>query len=170
MFTVNDIKAEYARLDSKLNVDTSNIEIKISTQAINRLGSCRSRNGIPIRITITDFVLKDNDLFYDVIRHEYAHALTKLRYPKEKHGHDYIWQGVCREVGCNPSRVNEIESDVIGQVQENKKKYIVTCESCGSESKYYRKSNIVKYLENGQNGRYYCNRCNNKSFRLDYAV
>jgi len=169
MYNINDIESEYRRLDKIVNLDTSNINIKLSTKSVNRLGSCRSIRGVPASITIADFVLQEKDLFYDVIRHEYAHAITKLRYPKEKHGHDSVWQKACKEVGCNPSRISEIESNIVKTIQENKKKYIVKCSNCGKEYTYYRKSNVVKALENGEAYGFYCGGCSCRSLKLIYT-
>jgi predicted SprT family Zn-dependent metalloprotease len=170
MFTVNDIRKEYKRLDQQLNLNTSNINIQISTKAVNRLGSCSTKNYTPVKITIADFVLKDENLFYDVIRHEYAHAITKIRYPREKHGHDYIWQRACREVGCSPTRCNDIESDILKTVKDEKSKYTVTCESCGKQYLYFRKANIIKAIESGNVKGFYCGKCNNRTFKLEYAI
>ena len=169
MFTVKDIREEYDRLDKFTNVDTSNIMIEISTTSLKRLGCCHFFNNQPSRITIADFVLKDKKLFYDVIRHEYAHAVVKLRYPNEKHGHDYVWKRVCIEVGCKPSCKYSVESDTLNNIINEKAKYVVTCETCGKLFPYQRKPKIIEAIKNNDTGRYSCPKCRNSKFSYRQA-
>ena len=103
--TLEDIRREYDRLDALCGVDTKPVALRVSTRAAKRLGSCKYVGSKVESITISDFVLDAADeIFFDTIRHEYAHALVKLRRPREKHGHDALWKAACREVGCAPER------------------------------------------------------------------
>ena len=71
MYTLEDVRKEYARLDRIIGIDTSAIELKISRRAVNRLGSFTSpaRPGAaPLRITLSALVMEDEALFYDTRR------------------------------------------------------------------------------------------------------
>ena len=89
MYSIEDIRKEYDRLDSLCGVDTS-------------------RKYYPTCIMITDFILTLEEEFWDIIRHEYAHALVTLR-DGIQHGHDNVWKQACLEVGCPPDVHTESE-------------------------------------------------------------
>ena len=98
--TLDDVRREYDRLDALCGVDTTQVALRISKRATKRLGSCKYVGNAVESVTISDFVLDAADeVFYDTIRHEYAHALVKLRFPRERHGHDARWKAACLEVG-----------------------------------------------------------------------
>jgi len=101
------IKTEYLRLDRITHVNTESINIKISSRLTRKFGyfEVKYKNVFSrptLSITISDKILSHKEVFLDVIRHEYSHAVVYLRYPKQKHGHDIVWKNVCREVGCTP--------------------------------------------------------------------
>ncbi len=101
------IRAEYDRLDALTGVDTSCIEIKISGRLKRRYGyfSIYRKNifsKVRLSIVIATMTFRSSELFYDVIRHEYAHAVCYLRDPRHRHNHDRVWKAVCKEVGCTP--------------------------------------------------------------------
>ena len=104
MHSVEEIRAEYDRLDRMLGVDTSGAEIVLSTRSVKRLGSCRypTPDGKPMRIMISTAILNDDAQFWDTVRHEYAHAAVFLLRPGERHVHDAVWRDVCRRIGCTP--------------------------------------------------------------------
>ena len=93
MHSLEEVRAEYDRLDRLCGVDTSGIELKISKRAVKQLGSFRSprRGGIDgLRITLSYLILEDDEQFWDTVRHEYAHAAVYLLHPGERHGHDRV--------------------------------------------------------------------------------
>ena len=95
MHSLEEVRAEYDRLDRLFGVDTSGIELKISKRAVKQLGSFRSlrRGGIDgLRITLSYLILEDDEQFWDTVRHEYAHAAVYLLHPGERHGHDRVWK------------------------------------------------------------------------------
>ena len=105
MHTIQEIRTEYDRLDRLLGVDTSEVEIVISPRSVKRLGSFRAPGenvpplfAKPLQISISVAALKDDGLFWDTIRHEYAHAVVHLTHPGERHGHDEAWKAVCRRI------------------------------------------------------------------------
>ncbi|MCD7768647.1 MAG: hypothetical protein LUH36_00795, partial [Oscillospiraceae bacterium] len=82
--TLENIRREYDRLDKLCGVDTSQIELRISSRMVKRFGSFRYPiNGTvaPLRITISQAILGNDAQFYDTIRHEYAHAAVYLLHP-----------------------------------------------------------------------------------------
>lgn len=164
MFTIDDIKNEYRRLDAVTGADTSQIPLRISTRFTRKLGMCRlsaGRNGryAPTEIVIGEQILcADEEVFYDTIRHEYAHALVAIR-DGHNHGHDATWKKACIEVGCRPHA--SVKSDTLGDVVRMAEPgYIVRCKKCGHEIIYYRKGKVVSSLMKGRSP-YRC-RCGGK--------
>lgn len=80
MYNIEDVTREYRRLDKILGIDTSEIQITYCKGA-SRGGCCKICNGEPIRIALNKalFECPENE-FYDVIRHEYAHAVSAMLY------------------------------------------------------------------------------------------
>lgn len=164
MFTLDDIRAEYNRLDQCCNADTSGIKIVISRRAVKQLG-CFSRRNQSLTIRIAASVLHDSVLFYDTIRHEYAHALVYLRAPGEKHGHDEVWKAVCLKVGCIPKRTKKL-NQFQQQEQHNAAKYVLQCRNCGKQFYYYRHSKAVMLVETGNSASLRCPACRTNAFTL----
>lgn len=159
-----DVRREYARLDTLCGVDTRGVLLRVSARAKSRLGLFHP--GPPPSIVISAFVLDREDLFWDTIRHEYAHALVWLREPGSRHGHDAVWKAACREVGCTPRATVRPE----GAIQDARMagaKYRVVCKTCGQESFYLREGKIVTLLRFGKKDRVRCKRCGATDFRLE---
>ena len=169
MHSLEEVRAEYDRLDRLCGVDTSGIELKISKRAVKQLGSFRSprRGGIDgLRITLSYLILEDDEQFWDTVRHEYAHAAVYLLHPGESHGHDKVWKDMCRRIGCSPERLAPEK----GQAAESRRaeaKYIIRCEGCGRESRYMRRGKAVDLLLLRGRGRALrCTGCGGSSFKL----
>ncbi len=167
-YTLEDVRREYDRLDRLCGVDTRGIELKVSKRASKRYGSCRSTHNVPERITITDFILDCEEAFWDVIRHEYAHALVMLRYPRERHGHDAVWKAACREVGCHPSASNRSpEADALARTRaERRINYVISCRTCGHIWQYMRKPKYIRMLETGRPTKARCPYCGGRQFSI----
>ena len=107
MHTLEEVRAEYDRLDRLLGIDTSMIELRVSRRAVRQLGSFRvpTRGAGRMRITLSALIFADDAQFWDTVRHEYAHAAVHLLHPGEKHGHDRVWKRMCAVVGCDPKRL-----------------------------------------------------------------
>ena len=103
MHTLEEVRAEYDRLDRLLGIDTSEIELRVSKRAVRQLGSFRvpTRGAGRMRITLSALIFADDAQFWDTVRHEYAHAAVHLLHPGEKHGHDRVWKQMCAVVGCS---------------------------------------------------------------------
>ena len=153
-FTIDDIRNEYRRLDLVTGVDTSEISVALSGRFRRKLGLCRFRRSalgryIPVEIVIGKQVLGASpEVFYDTIRHEYAHAAVTLL-DSRNHGHDAAWKKMCRCVCCRPSGTVKAGS-LEGALPKSEPRYIVRCERCGRENKYYRKGKVVDSLIKGR--------------------
>lgn len=168
MYSLEDVRREYERLDSISGLDTSMIELKLSKRAVKQLGCFRfPRQGgrDKLCISLSALIMDDEALFYDTIRHEYAHAAVYLMYPMEQHGHDEVWKNMCRLVGCRPRSRTSL-SEETAKARESRAKYIVRCEGCGSESAYLRRGKVVDALLSGKGRRLRCSRCGGNSISL----
>ena len=174
MYTIEDIRREYDRLDRICAVDTSKIAIKLNN-AQKRLGSFSYKRGFPhgiMTITISRKVLNNEELFLDTIRHEYAHAVVFMRHPFSRHAHDKVWKAVCREVGCTPRAT--VKDETLRKKTEESAKYKVTCQRCGAETYYQRAGKIVQILQKESSRRgifrktsaIACRRCGGREFSL----
>ena len=169
MHDLREVREEYDRLDRLLGIDTRDIELKISTRAVRQLGSFRApagrRSGERPRITLSALILEDDAQFWDTVRHEYAHAAVYLLHPGERHGHDKVWKDMCRLVGCRPKGTAP-RTGAAAEKREEQVRYIVRCEGCGSESRYFRRGKIVEQLLRGRGRRLRCRRCGGNRFTL----
>ena len=168
MHTLEEVRAEYDRLDKLLGIDTSGIELKVSNRAMKQLGSFRSPakpGAAPLRITLSRLVMDDDALFLDTARHEYAHAALYLMYPGQRHGHDKLWKDLCRRIGCAPKSRTMLTEEAKAQ-REQKAKYLIRCESCGRESLYFRRGKAVELMMRGRGKLLRCNGCGKNSFKL----
>lgn len=165
MFTLEDVRREYHRLDEICRVDTSRIPVRISKRAIKRRGCCAC-SGLTVKeIRLSSFIFSEPEgLFYNTVRHEYAHAVVKLRHPMERHGHDEVWKAACLEVGCNPNRLTHVPAEVLSQ-REDKSKYLMTCKTCGAQWKFYRKTRLIQNMLAG-NAKAVCPHCRQTDFEL----
>ena len=118
----------------------------------------------PPRISISAAVMEDDGLFWDTIRHEYAHAVVWLTHPGERHGHDDVWKAVCHQIECTP-KGTVAASDEQKQEWRAVAKYRVHCENCGADTYYQRAGKIVTLLMHGQSRHVRC-RCGAHDFTL----
>ena len=167
MHTLDQVRAEYDRLDRLLGIDTRDIELKISKRAVRQLGSFRApaRGVGRARITLSALILSDDAQFWDTVRHEYAHAAVHILYPGERHGHDRVWKQMCRAVGCEPKRLAPEQGEA-ARLRRQKAKYIVRCERCGAESLYVRRGRTVELLLRGRGRSLRCKSCGGNRFAL----
>ena len=168
MHGLHEVRCEYDRLDKLLGIDTSGIELKVSSRAVKQLGSFRSparAGAAPLRITLSKLVMEDDGLFLDTIRHEYAHAAAYLLYPGEKPGHGEKWKAICRRIGCTPKSRTKLSSEAAKQ-REAKAKYLVRCTGCGRETSYLRRGRTVELMLRGRGRLLRCTHCGGNDFRL----
>ncbi len=165
MYTIQDIRAEYDRLDRIMGIDSSDVEIRISRSSVRQLGcfrtpgsGARGASGLPARISISASVLEDRDQFYDTIRHEYAHMAAYKLYPNERHQHDLVWKSICRRIGCAPrSRTGMTETQE--QEWQDQARFRIHCPACGADSWYLREGKYVRMMRRGMGSRIRCGRC-----------
>ena len=168
MWTLEQVRQEYRRLDAMLGIDTSGVGLEFSKRMTRQYGVCTFVKNRPQEIRLADFLRQEEQVFRDTARHEYAHAAVALLTGK-RHGHDEAWQAVCRKIGCPPERL----APSCGAAVENRKRieaargvYLVTCLGCGAESRYLRRGPVVQALEEARGG-IRCRRCGGKKFRLE---
>jgi len=165
MHDLAEVRAEYDRLDALCGADTRHIRLEISKRAQRRLGCYRE--GKPPVISISAFVLADDALFWDTVRHEYAHALVAIRFPERRHGHDAVWKSACREVGCAPKATVKPDSAAL-QRREQQARYRVRCLGCGLETLFYRRGKVVDRIAAGKGSRLRFTKCGGNRFALEY--
>ena len=169
MHSLEEVRAEYARLDRLIGVDTSGIALRISKRAVRQLGSFRAPSGrgakTPPCIMLSALILEDDAQFWDTVRHEYAHAAVWLLHPGEKHGHDRVWKEMCRRVGCAPRRLAAGEGKA-AELRQARVRYIIRCEGCGAESRYLRRGKTVDRMLRGRGRGLRCRVCGGKRLTL----
>lgn len=170
MHTLEEIRAEYARLDKLCGVDTAGIDLAFSSRMTRRYGSFRyplKPGGPPPRITIADFLREEEEDFWDTVRHEYAHAAVWLLHPGERHGHDAAWKSICQKIGCRPKSRAE-RSGHQAEALEARARYTVLCLGCGQETHYLRAGKVVQLFHRGRGDAVRCARCGGHDLRLFY--
>ena len=166
-FGIEDIREEYERLDRLTGVDTSRVSLRISGRMTRKLGEFKTSGsliGMKREIAISSKCLEDEELFYEVIRHEYAHAVVSLRHPLQRHVHDETWKAVCRQIGCRPKATIKLDGSFRGNTRAYK--YEVVCKNCGASSKYKTRSKVVQYAAGKPFCRLTCRRCGGHSFEV----
>lgn len=176
------IRKEYDRLDRLCGVNSSAVNIIITgrmTRGLGRFETQKTLFGKTMTVKISTHILADEALFYDVIRHEYAHMLVYLREPLKRHNHDKVWKAACREVGCSPRATTKLDDypavkairdgkeKVRGQSGSRPYKYSVTCMRCGAVTKYKTESKVVKIAEGKLPGHLFCRRCGNHAYKVE---
>lgn len=126
----------------------------------------RSETLLNILASLAQSESEDEEAFWDVIRHEYAHALVMLRHPNERHGHDKVFYAACKEVGCNPSRLSNFAREESKQRRKEREKYIVQCKKCGAQWTYLRAGTVVKMIQMGRGSTLRCPKCNGSDWLL----
>lgn len=163
MWTLEEIREEYDRLDRYLGIDTRLIRLSFSKKMRRQHGVCCFRGDRPAEIRLADFLRADDDAMLDTARHEYAHAAAALLTGR-RHGHDAVWKDICVRIGCKPERLAGTTA-----AQEAKNAgcgYLVRCKTCGAESRYLRRGAVVRSIAQGrQDCR--CRRCGGRTFTLE---
>ena len=167
--TLEDIRREYDRLDALCGVDTGAVALRVSTRAARRLGSCKCVGERVESVTISAFVMDAPDaVFYDTIRHEYAHALVKLRRPRERHGHDAVWKAACLEVGCPPERCCDPSLVPAPPARRQEPyRYRLRCLGCGASWEYKRLTKAFRLVERGGSRLCVCPHCRGHRFAAE---
>jgi len=167
--TLSDVRREYDRLDALCGVDTGALLLRVSTRARKRLGSCTYVGSTVKGVTISDFVMDaPDDVFYDTIRHASAHALVKLRRPRERHGHDAVWKAACVEVGCAPERCCDPALVPAGAGRrEEPYRYRLRCLTCGAQWDYKRRTKVLRLVARGGSRYCTCPKCRGHRFAVE---
>lgn len=163
MWTIEELREEYDRLDRYLGIDTRPIRLRFSARMQRQHGVCCFQNGWPVEIRIAEFLRDDDAAFLETARHEYAHAAAAI-ITGTRHGHDALWRGLCERIGCRPERLAEVST--AQQAALDSRGYIVCCCRCGATSRYLRRSRVIHSIETGQ-GRCRCRRCGGEKFTIE---
>ena len=168
MWTLEQVRQEYRRLDAMLGIDTSGVGLEFSKRMTRQYGVCTFYKNKPQTIRLAEFLRSEERAFWDTARHEYAHAAAALL-TGHRHGHDEVWRAVCRRIGCPADRL----APQCAAAEENRRRvtavrgvYVVTCLQCGAESRSFRRGAVVQALEE-QRGGIRCRRCGGRRFRLE---
>ena len=163
--SIEDIRKEYDRLDRITGTNTKNVSIRISGRMTKKLGMFTVSGGplfSRLEIAVSKKCMDSDELFYEVIRHEYAHAAVHIRRPLERHVHDSVWKSVCSEVGCRPHATIQLKAPY--SVKIRPLRYRVVCRKCGASSDYKILSKVVKAASGLSSGTVVCRRCGGHSF------
>ena len=76
MWTLEEIREEYDRLDRYLGIDTRLIRLSFSKKMRRQHGVCCFRGDRPTEIRLADFLRADDDAMLDTARHEYCLLYT----------------------------------------------------------------------------------------------
>ena len=168
MHTIDQIRAEYKRLDQIVGVDTTHLEIVFSPRSVYQYGCCRyqkrGKEIYPCKILIASFLQQEEEAFWDTVRHEYAHAAAALLTGKNQ-GRGPVWQSVCRAVGAVPNRLAETCA-AQKELRKSRIKYTIVCQSCGAHYPKVRRSRFVDAVlsSDGKPIAYRCS-CGGRTFR-----
>lgn len=104
MFTLEDVRKEYDRLDALLGIDTSYIDLKVG-RGFRTAGKfeVRKKNGVEkLTIRINKVVFECCAAsFFEIVRHEYAHATNYIINKDNSDAHGPKWRELCKKVGCS---------------------------------------------------------------------
>lgn len=104
MWTLEQVRAEYHRLDRLLGIDTSGIPVRFSKRMTRQYGVCTFLKNRPQEIRLADFLRQEDAVFWDTARHEYAHAAA-ARSPANGTEHDEVWRAVAARIGALEDRL-----------------------------------------------------------------
>ena len=172
MWTLEQVRAEYRRLDRLLGIDTSGIPVRFSKRMTRQYGVCTFLKNRPQEIRLADFLRQEDAVFWDTARHEYAHAAAALLTGR-RHGHDAVWKAVCLRIGCAPERLSEPCAAARRRAEEYEKGragapvWLVVCRGCGAVSRYRRRGKVVQLLQqHPTTSACVCRQCGGRSFAL----
>jgi len=149
---LEQIRAEYDRLDRLLGIDTRAVALSFSRRMSKQYGVCTFRGARPEQIRLAEFLKNDPEQLLMTARHEYAHAAASLLTGRA-HGHDELWKSICRRIGCPDSRLSRPCAAMEQKQRERAQKrapgvtYLVECLGCHSTSRYQRRGKVVQALE-----------------------
>lgn len=175
MFTEEEIRKEYDRLDKILGIDTSHIIIdfgssnKTETAAFTQFYSNAPTVPKRIRFNMAIMGVLNDTNCLDIIRHEYAHAAVALKENYTGLPHGGPWKKICRQIGCRPSpyTYNGRKIEYIEDYKIKEKMVRVKCCNCGRITMQPDNSRIVKILRNGGNSwNLKCKKCGRMVFTL----
>lgn len=164
MWTLNELRNEYDRLDRLLGIDTSGIRLSFSGRMRRQHGVCCFRGNVPVEIRLAEFLRADAPALLDTARHEYAHAAAALL-SGCRHGHDALWRSLCTRIGCRPERLAAV-SPAQEALNAARGYYLVQCTACGAQTRYLRRGKVVQSIAAGRTD-CRCRLCGGQHFILE---
>ena len=121
-------------------------------KASRRFGVCKRTKHI-ICLSKKLVLLNNEQEVKDVLLHEIAHALVRV-----KHHHDKVWKRKAIEIGCRPIPYYGKEVILPPRLPKFEKGWVAACPKCGKEFTNYRK-HMTKFacwacFEKYNNGKY----------------
>ena len=163
MWTLEEIREEYDRLDRYLGIDTSLIRLSFSKKMRRQHGVCCFRGDRRTEIRLADFLRAEDDAMLDTARHEYAHAAAALLTGR-RHGHDAVWKDICVRIGCKPERLTG--TTATEEDTNALRGALLSYNACVDKICYLRRGAVVRSIAQGrQDCR--CRRCGGRTFTLE---
>ena len=115
MYTLEDVRKEYDRLDALLGIDTRYIDLKFG-RGFRTAGKfeVRKKNGVEkLTIRINKVVFECcEESFMEIVRHEYAHAANHIIHNGNCDINGPMWKEMCLKVGSSGEMHVNKDSDV----------------------------------------------------------
>ena len=147
-------------------------EVKLSGRMTKTFGRCTTRRSDDgyTRLTFAKFIFDESfpqkDM-YQIICHELAHSIDR-----NKHDHGREWQAIANEISdCYPflgDIKRFVSSEAVAGRNEVKPPttYEMYCCDCGALVGKRTGYRAPKWFTHGNNGRYRCNMCQGKTFKM----
>ncbi len=117
----------------------STLPVKPS-RATRRLGSCSSKNGVPVCLRL-QFEQEPENLKQTLL-HEIAHVCDQLTVPgglKTRPSHGPQWQAWAQALGTSTKSCGH--SEALNQLHRKRLKLVAVCQRCGAEFRRVRRLN-----------------------------
>lgn len=170
MKNINTLIEDTKDVLDELNIPYGPIlNVTINYRAKSRWGRCtKVYNGY--KIEISSILMEDRiswEAAMDTMIHEFLHAYTG------RMSHTGEWKRLAELVNREfpqyhiERTTSAMEKGISTREIEAQFKYFITCDGCGTISKYRKKSKVVTHIMNNpKNSGYYCNKCGSKKFTV----
>lgn len=169
MRTIEQIRDELKQLDAQSGLSSANLDIKI-TNTYRKLGSYFHANSnreeyFQFSAQLLNPEFYPDNIFFDVIRHEFCHYFVRHTETKPYKAHGLEWKLACIKFRANPrSKCQTVEAKYEKAGMEylldvRAYKYEVRC-NCGWSKKYMKRTKAINGICSGS-GEYLCPMCKN---------
>lgn len=167
MRTIEQIRNELQRLDAQSGLSSADLEIRI-TDTYFKLGSYFRPNSnrqeyFQFSSQLMDPELFPDDIFIDIVRHEFCHYFVRHTETKPYKAHGLEWKLACIKFRANPrSKCKTVDAEYEKARMKSAArayKYEVRCD-CGWSKKYMKRTKAINGICSGS-GKYLCPMCKN---------